>query len=86
MPIGYTCMIRTTIIFWMLTLHLALMPVLGYATIPIDINVTQVHLRPGPRLPGHEPCRGVRHPAGAGPRFPRQRGHQQPELREPTPQ
>ena len=86
MPIGYTCMIRTTIIFWMLTLHFVLMPVLGYATIPIDINITLVHLRPGPWLPGHEPCRGVRHSAGAGLPFPRQRGHQEPERQEPTPQ
>ncbi|QDZ23615.1 hypothetical protein HOP50_11g61550 [Chloropicon primus] len=40
MPIGYTCMIRTTIIFWMLTLPFALMPVFGYASIPIDIIIT----------------------------------------------
>ena len=40
MPIGYTCMIRTTIIFWMLTLPFALMPVFGYVSIPIDIIIT----------------------------------------------
>jgi putative membrane protein len=40
MPIGYTCMIRTTILFWMLVLPLALMPVFGYVSIPIDIIIT----------------------------------------------
>lgn len=40
MPIGYTCMIRTTIIFWMLVLPFALMPVFGYVSIPIDIVIT----------------------------------------------
>ena len=40
MPIGYTCMIRTTIMFWMLTLPFALMPVFGYVSIPIDIIIT----------------------------------------------
>ncbi|WZN64966.1 bestrophin [Chloropicon roscoffensis] len=40
MPIGYTCMIRTTIVFWMFCLPFALMPVFGYASIPIDIIIT----------------------------------------------
>jgi hypothetical protein len=33
-------MIRTTILFWMLVLPLALMPVFGYVSIPIDIIIT----------------------------------------------
>mmetsp|Transcript_14370 Transcript_14370/g.36263 ORF Transcript_14370/g.36263 Transcript_14370/m.36263 type:complete len:537 (+) Transcript_14370:228-1838(+) len=40
MPIGYTCMIRTTIIFWMMILPFSLMPVFGYVSIPIDIIIT----------------------------------------------
>jgi len=40
MPIGYTCMIRTTIVFWMLILPFSLMPVFGYASIPIDLIIT----------------------------------------------
>jgi len=33
-------MIRTTIVFWMFCLPFALMPVFGYASIPIDIIIT----------------------------------------------
>jgi len=40
MPIGYTCMIRTTIVFWMSILPFSLMPIFGYVSIPIDIIIT----------------------------------------------